>query len=139
VPVWRDGKPITIAVTPGEWVDKSAAAATAKPTEAVRPPSTDPQELGLQLAALTDDARSKNDLAADQTGVLVAKVAPDSTAADRAFAAGDVILKVQQQPVATAEDVHQRMVEALDQHHHHTRVLIRRNGAQRWISVPIGP
>ena len=59
--------------------------------------------------------------------MLITKVQPNTTAADKALLAGDVIVKVQQEPVAAPEDVERRLAEASGQKRAHALVLIRRN------------
>jgi serine protease Do len=135
VVVWRDGREVTLRATPSEWADDSDS--TEVKAAPVRVGSTDPKALGLQLAAITADAREQFKLAEGQGGVLIAKVQPNTAASDKALFAGDVIVKVQQEAVAAPEDVERRLGEARAAKRSHALVLIRRRDEQQWVSLPI--
>jgi serine protease Do len=92
--------PITVAEWPrNQWDVRDAPVATP------RPKIPTPPDLGLTLGPVPDDAKAKLGLQADLTGVLVTAVAPDSDPARRGMVGGDIILRVQQKPVVTPEDV----------------------------------
>ncbi len=133
--IWRDGKEIVLRATPAEWVDDSNA--TEVKAAPVRVGSTDPKALGLQLMSITGETREQFKLAGDLGGVLIAKVQPNTAASDKALFAGDVIVKVQQEPVAAPEDVERRLAEARAQKRAHALMLIRRRDEQQWVSLPI--
>ena len=135
VVVWRGGREMVLRATPAEWVDDSAAAEVK--TIAARAGSTDPKALGLQLAAIDGEAREQFKLGDEIGGVVITKVQPNTAASDHALLAGDVILKVQQEPVAAPEDVERRLAEARTQKRAHALVLIRRKDEQQWFSLPI--
>lgn len=135
VVVWRGGREIILRATPGEWVDDSVAAEV-KPV-AARVGSTDPRALGLQLASIDGAAREQFKLGEEVGGVVITRVQPNTAASDHALLAGDVILKVQQEPVAAPEDVERRLAEARAQKRSHALVLVRRKDEQQWFSLPI--
>jgi len=60
---------------------------------------------GLGLAPLTDDLRTKYGLKADAKGVVVTEVDPASPAAEKGIKAGDVIVEIAQEPVASVDDI----------------------------------
>jgi serine protease Do len=136
--VWRDGKEQTITAKIAEWPDEAKAAAAEKPGPAARPASTNPEQLGLHLAPITDEGRTKFKLADGLSGVLVSDITRNSTATDHGLAAGDVIVKVQQNPVSTPAEVQQRLAEVLAQNRHHALLLVQKAGELEWISIPIG-
>jgi len=138
VVIFRDGKEVTVHVTPAEWVDASQQADVKGPA-VQRAAGTDPGVLGLQLASIASEDREKYKIADDQPGILIAKVAPNTYAADHALTAGDVIVRVQQTTVAKPEDVEQALVEARKANRKHAMFLIRRRAEQLWISLPIAP
>jgi serine protease Do len=70
-----------------------------------RPKLTIPPDLGLSLSALDTEEKAKSGLDAGLNGVLVTSVASNSDAAHRGLASGDVILRVQDKPVATPDEV----------------------------------
>jgi serine protease Do len=134
--IWRDGKEQTIPITITEWVEapKPANGDTAAP---VRLASTQPADLGLHTGPLTDDARAKYKLGAAQSGVLVVEVAPNTTAADRGVAAGDVILRVQEAPVSAPGDVQKAFEDARRQNRHHILILVDGKDGMRWVPLPL--
>jgi serine protease Do len=60
---------------------------------------------GLGLAPLTDDLRTKYGLDPNSKGVVVTEVDPASPAAEKGIKAGDVIVEVAQEPVASIDDI----------------------------------
>ena len=105
VKVWRDGGEVMTAVTIGRLEDYEVAAAN----DPVREPETHRfASLGVTLADITDEHRMAFDLGAEKTGVVVTEAnkgqAGDNSAADL-LAPGDVILKVDRQPVDSVADV----------------------------------
>ena len=136
--VWRDGRAQTMSATIAEWPDEAQVAKTEKPAPAARLATTNPDQLGLHLAPITDDGRAKFKLAAGVNGVLVTDITHNSTASDQGLAAGDVIVKVQFQPVSTPEEVQKALVDALAQNHHHALLLVQKPEEREWVSIPIG-
>ena len=65
--------------------------------------------LGLKLAPITQEMKDKFSLGADQKGVVITDVAPDSSAAERGLKAGDVIVEVQQGEVGSPAEVQQKV------------------------------
>ncbi len=134
--VWRNGREMTVPATPSEWADETQQA-DPKATTPVRVGSTDPRALGLQLALITSDDREKFKIPDSESGVLIAKVQPNTAASDHALLAGDIIVKVQQDVVHTPEEVQQRLAEARKLNRRNALVLIRRRDEQQWMSLPI--
>jgi len=102
--VWRAGHEFETKPTIIEWPrqlwDRLNAPIETAPVEPAIPPN-----LGLSLVEVTDEVRAKYGLEQGQTGVLVAGVMANTDAADRGLATGDVILRVQDQPVASPQSV----------------------------------
>jgi serine protease Do len=67
------------------------------------------RSLGLDLASINDDLRKKYKIKDSVKGVVITAVDPNSPAAEKRLAAGNVIVELQQQPVATAEELQQRL------------------------------
>ncbi len=133
--VWRDGATRTVEVTVEDnpYDEKQAKAMTLADMALgyVSPP-----DLGLRLAALTPAARGAAKLSPSQKGVLVTGVSSDSRAAEQGVEAGDVIVAVEDRPVASAAELwdqikHQRMGRA-------TRMLLLVYGpkGKRWVVLP---
>ena len=65
--------------------------------------------LGLDLANLSDTLRKQHKIKDKVKGVLITGVDANSAAAEKHLSAGMVIAEVQQQPVATASELQQRI------------------------------
>jgi serine protease Do len=109
--VLRAGVDITCLATISPWPkDQWNALDAVTPT--APPPSSTPPDLGLTLAALNDETRTKFSLAAPQTGVVVTGVARGTDAAQRGIVPGDVLLQVGRQKVTDAGEVRTLLQEA---------------------------
>ncbi|MEO0353559.1 MAG: HhoA/HhoB/HtrA family serine endopeptidase [Cyanobacteria bacterium P01_A01_bin.3] len=95
--------------------------------------------IGVNLVTLTPDVRERfnsnpNGLFVERdSGVLVVQVVPDSPAAEAGLRAGDVIVKIGRQEIASASDV-QAAVESTDVGRN-LRVEVERNGNVRSVQV----
>ena len=134
VEVLRKGETVTIPVTLGrlEEAEKAALAAGEGGEGATgdAAPEADVEEqslLGMTLSELTEDLRDKFDLSDDLEGVLVSEVDPNGPAAEKRVTAGDLIVEVAQEPVATPADVAAK-VEALKTEGRKTALLLLSNG-----------
>jgi serine protease Do len=109
VVVVRKGKEEKMSVKLGRLEDEKQAALNTK-KDAV--PDVKPvvkKALGLDLANLTDELRKKHNIKDKVKGVLITGVDPNSPAAEKRLAPGMVIAEVQQQPVANATELQQRI------------------------------
>ncbi len=142
VTLLRDGKQVTVTAKVGELPDdEKLAAADGKgggtPEQATTKP-TPIAGLGLSLTPITQDAKDKYQLGADQKGVVVTDVAPDGPAANRGLKPGDVIVEVQQEPVSTPADVQSRVDSVRKQNRKSVLMLIQRQDNLQWVPVPLG-
>jgi len=64
-----------------------------------------PSLIGLVLAPLNDELRTKHNLGKDMKGVIVLEVDPASPAAERGVKVGDVIVEVAQEAVTSLDDI----------------------------------
>ena len=137
VVVWRDRKEQTLMATLGEWAEERPPSgdAAAKPAQSAH---IDPPDLGLQTAAITDDTRAKYKLGDNQKGVVIIGITPSSSADETGLAAGEVILRVQQDPVATPADVLARFNEVRTAQRHHVVVLMQDHQGLHWIPLYVG-
>jgi serine protease Do len=71
-----------------------------------------PKELGLDLATLSKDLRSRYKIKDNIKGVLITKVDGTSDAAEKSLSPGEVIVEVAQEAVNTAADVKKRIDQA---------------------------
>jgi serine protease Do len=102
--VLRDGKRLTLPITVDAWPRNQWEALDA-PAPIQRPNNPVPPHLGLSLEAVPAAEKAELGLVADLNGVLVTNVVPESDPARRGVVKGDVILRVQDKPVATPADV----------------------------------
>jgi serine protease Do len=131
--VWRRGEALALEVAPGLAPTPQLAAAEPAPA-APDPASTMIEGLGLELVALDEAARQAAGLAPDAEGVVVA--AAEGAAAEW-LQVGDVILSVDNEPVASPADV-ARLVDAAEaKDRAAVLVLINRGGEQRFATIDI--
>ncbi|WP_430911076.1 DegQ family serine endoprotease [Methylobacterium sp. sgz302541] len=110
VVVVRKGAEVTKPVTLGRLEDgEKTQVANAKAPE---PESAVRQALGLNLSGLTDELRKRYNIKDSVKGVVVTRVDPNSTAADKRIQPGEVVVEVGQEAVSTPADVTKR-VDAL--------------------------
>jgi serine protease Do len=102
--VRRNGAERDISMPTMEWPrdqwDKRDAPVTAQRPKIVIPP-----DLGIALSPIPADQKQSLGLEDGLNGVLVKTVAPGSDPANRGMVTGDVILRVQDKPVASPADV----------------------------------
>ncbi|MBL4645951.1 MAG: PDZ domain-containing protein, partial [Rhizobiales bacterium] len=123
--VWRNGSEQSMAVELGSLteLDKRAAADTDKDDEPMQMKPASLDSLGLSLEG-------------SDNGVVIAEVDPDSPAAEKGLAQGDIILNVDGNPVATVEDVTKRVASLKEDGR--SAVLMQIQGRQgiRFVAVP---
>ena len=94
--------------------------------------------IGLVLAPLTDDLRTKHKLGKDIKGVLVLEVDPDSPAKQKGVKPGDVIVEVAEDAVGSIDDVN-KSVDKVKKAGRRA-VLLRledSKGDLRFVAVPV--
>jgi serine protease Do len=94
--------------------------------------------IGLVLAPLTDELRSKHNLGANVKGVIVLEVDPASPAAERNVKVGDVVVEVSQEAVTSIEDVAKGIEKVRTAGRN--AVLLRLESAKgdlRFVAVPV--
>ena len=96
-------------VTLGRLLDEKAVQASVKGKEdPVEKPVTQ-KALGLDLATLSKDLRTRYKIKESVKGVIVTGVDTGSDAAEKRLSAGDVIVEVAQESVANAADIKKRV------------------------------
>ncbi|SEN15304.1 serine protease Do [Paracoccus alcaliphilus] len=136
VVVMREGNPETLSVTLGR---RELAEGTSSGEEGGPADSSGSSEvLGMSLAPLTPEVAAELGLSRDATGLVINEVNPESAAAEKGLAPGDVITEMGQQPVATVADLDSRIDEAREAGRKSVLVLIRRAGEPRFVALPVG-
>ena len=121
VTVVRDGEPLEIAVKLGGWPDAGGAEAVSEAPSAA--PTARPR-LGVYLESRDGQ-------------LVIAGVRPDSPAAEARLRPGDVLVSVDNAPVAASTDVEQALRKASDGGREHALLLIERRGQPRFVAVRI--
>jgi serine protease Do len=100
--------------------------------------STVKKTLGLELSNLSDDLRRRYKIKDGVKGVVVTGVDAGSAAADKRLSAGDVIVEVAQESVATAADV-QNKIEQMKKDGRKSALLLVSNaeGEVRFVALTI--
>jgi serine protease Do len=117
---------------------KEAASAQPKRHAQTHAPGSQVSRLGLSLATLSPDLRSKYRLSKAVHGVIVTQVDPDSEAGTKNFRAGDVIVEVQNQPVRSPGDVMKQIDVAEKAGKKVALMLVNRGGNLSFVAVRLG-
>jgi serine protease Do len=110
VVVIRKGKEDRKTVKLGRLEDgEKQAAVTPKKDAAPEEKSVVQKSLGLNLANLSDDLRKRYKIKDGVKGVVITGVDASSAAAEKRLNAGDVIVEIAQEPVASTADIQKRL------------------------------
>ena len=138
VVVWRDHKEVALSASTGELPDEIQQASTSPvPPPITRNSATMLSGLGAKLSPITDALRDQFKLAPDQKGVVITDLQSDGPAASRGLKPGDVIVEVQQEPVATPQDVQDRLEKYRKQSRKTVLMLVQNADGMRWIPIPL--
>ncbi|HRI18575.1 MAG TPA: PDZ domain-containing protein, partial [Burkholderiaceae bacterium] len=77
------------------------------------------------------------ELDANQRGVVVTSVEPRSAASEAGLQIGDVIATMQLKPLTNPPEIAQRAAEALKSKRDFVAIMIRSQGKQRFVSLPL--
>lgn len=137
--VWRHGKILTVPITIGALPEPKPDTPDKehKPETGHAEKATDLAALGLSVSPLTEEARRRYHLPADQKGVVVAQVTEDGLAEDRGMKPGDVITEAQQAPVTSPADLRKSLETAQKEKRHSILLLVRDSDGLRWIPFPL--
>lgn len=93
--------------------------------------------LGMGLLPLDSEIRNKYSISTKQ-GLLIAKVNPESDAAEKRLAPGMIIIKANQRSIASVEDI-RRQVDAVKKAGRGSILLMIKHGdVQRFVALPVG-
>jgi serine protease Do len=132
--IWRDGKQITLEVQVKPWPNLKVGRGTilANTTSAEQAGWV---SLGVSLGNVTDDVRRK--YALKNEGATVTAVARQSEAYDRGITPGDIILRVNKDPVVAPEQAMGVIDEARAQGKI-VALLVQDPSGSRWITLNLG-
>src|SRR6185312_1137835 len=117
--------------------DVQVAAATTGGEKQPVQKQTEISGLGLKLSPIDQDAKDKYSLGADQKGVVITDVSPNSPAAERGLKAGDVIVEVQQGEVGSPADVQKRVDNVRKENRRSVLLLIQRQDGLQWVPLSL--
>ena len=110
VVVVREGKEETRTVKLGRLEDAGEKQAALTPKEAAPESKSSVQRtLGIDVAGLSPELRTKNKIKDEVKGLLITGIDPNSPAAEKRLAPGMVITEVDQQPVSTPAEFKSRI------------------------------
>src|SRR3954468_5792880 len=109
VVIIRKGNEETRKVTLGRLEDNEKAQAAVKTDEPAPEKTVTQKALGLDLAALSKDLRTRYKIKDTVKGVVVTNVDANSDAAEKRLSAGDVIVEVAQESVSSGADIQKRV------------------------------
>jgi len=149
VDILRDGKPQTLSVTIG--LLKEVAATPTENTKdskkdgvtpgekAAPSDATAPDALGLTLAPLSPELRTKYGIKSEvAAGVVVTAVQAGSTAEDKRLRPGDIISMVGDQLVKTPDEVEQQIAALKKDGRLNARLVLQnKDGNVTWVNLPI--
>ena len=142
VVVWRDGKEVSLDIVVGEMPDDARLASNDTKPGDVKKPSSKPVDvagLGLKIAPLSDDLRSKFQLPDGQKGVVIVDVLPKSSAIEKGLKPGDVIVEVQQEEATAPEVVAERVDRFRKSGRKSVLFLVQTGDGMRYIALPLAP
>ena len=125
--IWRDGAEQKISVKLGTLTEDTAQAEPAAPT----PPADltpAPSSVGLTLVPNSDGSG----------GLLIQDIAEASPAAEKGFAVGDLVLEVDNKPVATVDEFETAIAGVKEKGLNTALIKASRGGEARFIGLPLG-
>ena len=133
VGIVREGEAQTLPVEIGLLEEPTLAAASAD-GEPAAPPEQQ-VVLGLSVKPVADADREAFGLGRDVKGLVVTSVEDSSDAFTKGMREGDVITEVGQEPVATPKEMRDRIKAAEEAGRNSILLLVRRDGAPRFVAL----
>ncbi len=127
---------VTVTVAAESGSPKVAMALLGHAPADARPYAT-PAHPGMTLGPVTAQQRRRLGLDSTVRGVAVSAVQPDSAAAERQIAAGDVILRVGDGPVTAPADVTRGLRRAIVAGQRFAALLVRGQRGRHWVALPL--
>ncbi len=139
VKLWRKHAETTVAVKVGRLDESDQQQANAKGGGKKSQPGAGGvvKTLGLTLSGVTSELKDKYALGEDAKGVVVVGVAKGSSAGDKGFHPGDLIMEAAQEEVKSPEDLAAKIDEARKAGRKSILLLVQRQGDLRFIALRI--
>jgi serine protease Do len=139
VVVWRRGERMTFGVTLGELPEEEELAALPAPDVEVPSASAAIDPLGVTVATITDELRTRFELAEDVQGVVILEVAEGGAASKESLRPGDIIVEVGQEEVNSPPEVAAKVGQAQQEDKKSVLLLIDRQGDLRFVALRFAP
>jgi serine protease Do len=133
VSIWRRGEGKTVEVELGELPEEDELAALTEEGADTTSAQIDP--LGVTVATITEELRTRYELAQDVNGVLIVEVADGSPAGAESLRPGDVIVEVGQEEVNSPPEVAAKVNQAQQEDKKSVLLLIDRQGDLRFVAL----
>jgi serine protease Do len=135
VDIWRRGEEQTLNVRLGELPEEDELAALTE-SGADTPSSAEIGSLGMTVATLTEELRTRYELSQDVKGVVIVNVLDGSPATDPnvQLRPGDVIVEVGQEEVNSPPEVQAKVNQAQQENKKSVLLLIDRQGDLRFVA-----
>jgi serine protease Do len=139
VALWRKRGLTTVQVKVGRLEESDEQQAAVQPPTKKPPPSAGAliKALGMTLSGITPELKDKYSLGDDAKGVVVVDVAKDSTAADKGFHPGDVIMEAAQEEVKNPQDLAAKVEAAKKSGRKSILLLVERQGDLRFVALRV--
>ena len=138
VEVLRQGQKKTLTVAVGMLDDEDSKPEPSSSGSKEETPSSSTSLLGLVLAPLTDEARSRYGFDAKINGVVVIEIDPASQAASKNIRPGDVITEAQQVPVKDIKDIEAAIEKVKKSGGKSVLLLVEdAKGDTRFVAIPL--
>jgi len=135
VQVFRDGKIQTVPVEIGLLEEPTLAAAAGPDSDGAPATTAEETVLGISVATVAVTHREQFGLGDEVKGLVVLSVAEDSDAYAKGVREGDVITEVGQEPVIDPSEMRNRIKSAEDAGRNSILLLVRRDGAPRFVAI----
>jgi serine protease Do len=128
----REGKKLTVSVVLGQLVDDMAVVGS-------KPKEIDKKIVILGMTVTNISEKNRSDLSLDENvrGVIVSEVEVDSSAAIKGVVTGDIITKIGQLEINSASEFSDAVAALKKSNRSSALLLIYRNGARRFVALPI--
>ncbi len=139
VTLWRKHARTSVEVKVGRLAegDQQLASTKSAPPKTLKRESSLVKTLGLTLSGITPELKDKYALGDDTKGVVVVDVAKNSSAADKGFHAGDVIMEAAQEEVKNPQDLAARIDDAKKSGRKSILLLVQRQGDLRFVALRV--
>ena len=124
--IWRSGERIKVKVKLAQLEQEQALVETVPEEEMVDPTEPVETETGLVLIANEEGE-----------GLLVVDIDPDSAAAEKGFAPGDVILEANSEKVSSVADFEDALAAVKDAGRSTMLIKVNRDGNTRFVGLPL--